>query len=312
MLLWDVNTGKLRTFTGTSSIYDPHKKVNVGFSPAVYSVAFSPDGNTLAIGGNWKTDILNANTGAPIHTFFKISCRIESVAFSPDGNTLAGGGSDGIVRLWDIKTGTEKQIPTGQIGDARVVFSPDGNTLATVPDIGHRQGRLWDVNTGKQLREFTAYSLRSTGISYIYSMVFSPDGNTLATGSGQLLGGYNTGLRWVGTVQLWDVNTGETLQTLTGHTHKVKSISFSPDGSTLATGGGGTVLLWELTPFSPEPERITADINADSVVNVQDLVLVSSHLGNTGENVADVNGDGIVNILDLTSVAKAIGSGTTK
>ena len=290
MLLWDVNTGELRTFT----------------TRFPNSVAFSPDGNTLAIGGNWRTDILNANTGAPIHTFSKIACRVESVAFSPDGNTLAGGGSDGIVRLWDIKTGTEMQIPTGQGVGVKVAFSPDGNTLATVP-LPHIGGqvRLWDVNTRKQLREFTA---DGSGLVRIYSMAFSPDGNTLATGSGDyyhIEGSF-------GTVTLWDVNTGETLQTLTGHTDEAKSISFSPNGSTLATGGGGTVLLWELTPFLPENERITADINADGTVNIQDLVLVSSHFGNTGENVADVNGDGIVNILDLTSVAKAIGSGTTK
>ena len=226
VLLWDVNTGKLKTFPVSRSIY---------------SVAFSPDGNTLAIGGNWRTDIWNANTGAPIHTFSKISCRIESVAFSPDGNTLAGGGSDGIVRLWDIKTGTKKQIPTGNFGDMRVAFSPDGNTLATVSDIGGAV-LLWDVNTGKPLREFTA---DGSGLSRIYSMAFSPDGNTLATGSGD----YDHIEGSFGTVTLWDVNTRETLQTLTGHTHEVTSISFSPDGSTIATGSrDGAVLLWELTP----------------------------------------------------------------
>ena len=330
VLLWDVNTGKLQTFPVSRSIY---------------SVAFSPDGNTLAIGGNWITYLWNANTGAPMHTFRDISCRVESVAISPDGNTLAGGGSDSIVRLWDIKTGTEMQIPTGNIGESKVAFSPDGNTLATVPYLGG-QVLLWDVNTGKRLREFTAEGR----LSRIYSMAFSPDGNTLATGSSH----YDYSGGWLGTVLLWDVNTGETLRTLTGHTdtvssisfspdgsilatgsrdeirfsdvntgetlrtltghtHEVSSISFSPDGSRLATGSrDGAVLLWELTPFSPEPERITADINADGTVNIQDLVLVSSHFGDTGENVADVNGDGIVNILDLTLVAKAIGSGTAK
>ena len=279
----------------------------------VESVSFSPDGQISAtVNGGFRVHLRHATTGERLQTIRGVRRNSylfmpDNVVFSPDGNTLAGGGSDGIVRLWDIKTGTERQIPTGDYGGLKVAFSPDGNTLGTVPLL-HIGGPvlLWDVNTGKQLREFTA---DGSGLSRIFSMAFSPDGNTLATGSGD----YDHIEGSFGTVTLWDVNTGETLQTLTGHAHKVSSISFSPDGSRLATGSrDGTVLLWELTPFLPEPERITADINADGTVNVQDLVLVSSHLGNTGENVADVNGDGVVNILDLTLVAKAIGSGTAK
>ena len=130
-------------------------------------------------------------------------------------------------------------------------------------------------------------------------MAFSPDGNTLATGGGD----YDHIEGSFGTVTLWDVNTGETLQTLTGHAHKVSSISFSRDGSRLATGSrDGAVLLWELTPFSPEPERITADINADGTVNVQDLVIVANALGKAEP---DLNGDGVVNIQDLVIVANA-------
>ena len=54
----------------------------------------------------------------------------------------------------------------------------------------------------------------------------------------------------------------------------------------------------------------SADVNEDGVVNVQDLVLVSSHLGETGENMADVNGDGVVNIQDLVLVAGELGGAT--
>ena len=52
---------------------------------------------------------------------------------------------------------------------------------------------------------------------------------------------------------------------------------------------------------------ITADVNDDGVVNVQDLVLVSSRLEEVGENAADVNGDGVVNIQDLVLVAGELG-----
>ena len=59
----------------------------------------------------------------------------------------------------------------------------------------------------------------------------------------------------------------------------------------------------------PEPTTNTAaDINNDGVVNIQDLVLVASHLGKTGQNVTDVNADGVVNIQDLVKVAGALGN----
>lgn len=56
-----------------------------------------------------------------------------------------------------------------------------------------------------------------------------------------------------------------------------------------------------------EPVQLIADVNGDGVVNIQDLVLVSSHFGQTGKNSADVNGDGVVNISDLVLVAGALG-----
>ena len=67
----------------------------------------------------------------------------------------------------------------------------------------------------------------------------------------------------------------------------------------------GTVLLWELTPATPQ---VTGDVNGDGGVNIQDLVLVAGEFGQSGENRADVNGDGVVNILDLVLVASAFGN----
>ena len=131
-------------------------------------------------------------------------------------------------------------------------------------------------------------------------MTFSADGSTLASASED------------GTLRLWDVATGEPLKTLTGHTQWVSSIAFSPDGQTLASGSAdGTVLLWDLT-FAAEPESIVGDVNADGVVNIQDLVLVAGMLGQhlrEAGNPADVNKDGVVNIQDIVLVAGQIGAG---
>ena len=57
-----------------------------------------------------------------------------------------------------------------------------------------------------------------------------------------------------------------------------------------------------------EPTKLKGDVNGDGTVNIADLVLVASTLGETGQNAADVNGDGQVNIADLVLVAGALGN----
>ena len=64
----------------------------------------------------------------------------------------------------------------------------------------------------------------------------------------------------------------------------------------------------ENTVGEERPRRVE-DVNADGAVNIQDLVMVASNFGQTGQTPADVNGDGVVNIADLVKVAGAISGG---
>ena len=101
-----------------------------GHSHSVESVAFSPDGSTLASGG-WDIKLWNAQTGDLINTLGHDS-SVWSVAFSPDGSRLASGSSDKTIKLWNAQTGDLINTLKGHDSSVlSVAFSPDGSRLAS-------------------------------------------------------------------------------------------------------------------------------------------------------------------------------------
>ena len=187
------------------------------------------------------------------------------------------GSGDTSIRLWDIATGLQKQTFTGHGHPVHsVAFSPDGVIL--VSGSADTTIRVWDVATGQHLKTLVGHT------SSVSSVSFSSNGRILASGSRDE------------TIRLWDALTGEHLETQEipvadqWANNRISSLSFSPDGSILASGGeDGIVFLWDITSLSVEvdpatrpPAQAEVDVNADGVVNIQDLVLVSSNFGEDG------------------------------
>ena len=196
------------------------------------SVAFSPDGTTLASGAGTfdpragEVKLWDVMTQINIATLGHKD-GVSSVAFSPDGTTLASGSRDGEVKLWDVTTRTNIATLGHKDGVSSVAFSPDGTTLASGSWDG--EVKLWDVMTQTNIATLGHKDL-------VDSVAFLPDGTTLASGS------------WDGEVKLWDVMTQTNIATLERHKDRISSVAFSPDGRTLATGAwDGTAKLWDVT-----------------------------------------------------------------
>ena len=214
--LWEVSTGDRVWARDADSSW-------------THGIAFSPDGNTLAGGGNDHTiKLWEVSTGNRLRVLTGHTDAIRSVVFSPDGQLLASAGRDNTIRLWDANAGRHLHILTEHTDWVNgVSFSPDGKILAS--GSSDQTIKLWEVSTGRRIRTLTGHTDWVSGVS------FSPDGQILASGSGDH------------TIKLWEVSTGRHLRTLIAHSQPVHDVAFSPTEQKLVSGHeDGAVLLWEL------------------------------------------------------------------
>ncbi len=187
--VWDAFIGKM-TFT-----YKSPSNIK-GILAPWNTVAWSPDGKRIAIGGIGNVEVLDLATGNLTASYGYNAAIVHALAWSPDGRYIAVGSSASLVEIWDTITGHNVYNYQGHNADVlSVAWSPDGKRIVSGSSDGTAQ--VWDALTGNN-----AYSYRGhvdfywghfTSNASVNAVAWSPDGKHIASGSNDM------------TVQVWQV-----------------------------------------------------------------------------------------------------------
>lgn len=215
----------------------------LNFPGEAVSVSFSPDGQSLAVGGvdEPQNQIQNAaiwtyavSSWDPLRKYSEY-LDIGAMAFSPGGGTLIGGGTSRNIQVWRTSDGASVFTLSHAHQVSKAAISPNGYIVATATcetvinaDCTEGSVWLWDLPTGKLQRTLTGFP------TVVENVAFSTDGSSLIAASRD------------GTLRFYDTSSYQ-LSFEFKSPGGISAMAVSPDGGLLATGNiNGEIYLWKI------------------------------------------------------------------
>jgi WD40 repeat protein len=219
---YDVQTGKLR-----ARLSEP----NTSWS----TMAITRDGTIAAITGSSRVSLYSTESGRELARITGVHSAMEAMRFSPDGKTLAINEGH-VIRRFDVATQKDLDTPEShRASELSAAWSPDSRHVVSVGNDGSM--RFWDAATGR--RFFCSHQE-----SVIERVAFSPDGKSVI------------GVAWGAAepIRLFDFPAGRERLRFGGKEQPLipRSISFAPDGKTVATDDSDTTIArWDAATGEP-------------------------------------------------------------
>jgi WD40 repeat protein len=233
--VWDVESGReLRTL--------------IGHSAAVIGVALSADGRRAVSASRDTTlRVWDVESGRELRTLIGHSAAVSGVALSGDGRRAVSASVDKTLQVWDVESGRELRSLKGRLSylrggvavsgvgrravrdssDHGVAMSGDGRRAVSASF--HKTLKVWDVESGRELRTLKGHS------RYLYGVALSPDGRLAVSASSDK------------TLKVWDVESGRELRTLIGHSDAVSGVALSGDARrAVSASHDNTLKVWDM------------------------------------------------------------------
>ncbi len=232
--IYDAASGKhVRTLLDPQLTAPDQRPLKAAHLSLVESLAYSPDGKTLASGAFQEVVLWDADKGTVRRRLTGFVDRVVALDFSHDGKLLATGGgaptADGEIKIFDVASGKlVVEIKNGHSDTVfGVSFSPDDKKLASCG--ADKFVKTFEVPSGKFLKSFEGHTHHVLGVGW------KADGKLLASAGADNV------------IKIWDFDKGEQLRTITGHGKQVTRLQFIGKSDQFATcSGDQTVRFWDI------------------------------------------------------------------